>query len=133
VPFRALQLLDDGFTKGGGLFVSNSANCVALTLSIPRKSSLFRLEQFLVVGHERAWLFEFWTKFKREYDYIERNKLHTLEMAELMDFTYQLNTGLLERWSTPIITEFYVMMMNGNAHRWLEKAKVKNPSLVLNK
>ena len=33
MPFRALQLLDDGFSRWrGGLFLSNSANCVALRL-----------------------------------------------------------------------------------------------------
>ena len=75
---------------------------------------------------------EFHVMFQHEYQRIDRQKLHTLEMAELMALTHQLNEGLLKKWTTPIVNDFYVMMKNGQVHRWLEKLKIDNPSLLLN-
>jgi len=87
------------------------------------------LTRFRKIDHLVA---EFQAMFQREYMRIDRQKLHRLEMAELIALTHQLNEGLLKKWTTPIINDFYVMMKNGKIHRWLEKLKIDNPSLLLN-
>lgn len=75
---------------------------------------------------------EFRAMFETEYQRIPRARLHELEMAELMSLAKQLDAGLLKRWSSPIINDFYVMMQNGKVHRWLESSGIENPSLLQN-
>jgi len=75
---------------------------------------------------------EFKSMFQREYQAIPRDQLHTLEMAELMALTKQLDANLLDRWTTPIVNDFYVMIYNGKVNGWLTKAGIENPELVQN-
>lgn len=75
---------------------------------------------------------EFKEMFQREYDKIYRPGLHTLEIAQLLKLHDHLVDKVLYKWQTPIINDFYVMMMNGKVHRWLEKARVENPAMVQN-
>lgn len=60
--------------------------------------------------------------FETEYKSVDRSALHRLSMGELLGLSEQLEEGLLKRWQTPIINDFYVMMYNGKVKRWLEKA-----------
>jgi pyruvate,water dikinase len=79
-----------------------------------------------------ALVAEFKERFRIEYKTIDRTRLHTLEMAELLELLARLRTNLLGNWHTPIINDFYVMMMNGKMHRWIEKCGVENPSILQN-
>ncbi|MCT7357597.1 phosphoenolpyruvate synthase [Thalassolituus pacificus] len=75
---------------------------------------------------------EFRAHFAAEYARVERNKLHSLSMDALISLSRTLDKTLLNNWTTPIVNDFYVMMMNGKVHRWLEKLGVENPALVQN-
>ena len=75
---------------------------------------------------------EFRSMFQREYESINRAQLHTLTIGQLVNESRRLDQRLLENWTTPIVNDFYVMMMNGKVHRWLEKAGIENPEVVQN-
>ncbi len=87
------------------------------------------LSRFIKMG---SLVEEFKTMFQKEYQAIPRDQLHTLEMAELMALAKQLDTNLLDRWTTPIVNDFYVMIYNGKVNDWLTKIGVENPELVQN-
>ncbi len=70
--------------------------------------------------------------FDREYNAFPRRDLHTLEFAELMDWAKRLDDQLLNRWTTPILNDFYVMMSNQKVHQWLEKSGVEGLEAVQN-
>jgi pyruvate,water dikinase len=74
----------------------------------------------------------FRTMFETAYRAIPRNSLHTLEMAELMGLAKQLDEQLLNRWTTPIVNDFYVMIFNGKVNKWLTESGVEQPELVQN-
>lgn len=75
---------------------------------------------------------EFRSMFQKEYESINRAQLHTLTIGQLVNESRRLDQRLLENWTTPIVNDFYVMMMNGKVHRWLEKAGIENPEVVQN-
>jgi len=75
---------------------------------------------------------EFREHFQRQYDGINRSRLHTLEMAELLKLLEDFKANCFGKWQNPIINDFYVMMMNGKVHRWLVKAGIENPAIVQN-
>jgi pyruvate,water dikinase len=75
---------------------------------------------------------EFRDHFQRQYEMVNRPRLHTMEMAELLDLLESLKTHCIGKWQIPIINDFYVMMMNGKVHRWLAKAGIENPAIVQN-
>ncbi len=75
---------------------------------------------------------EFRAFFKKAYDDVNRNQLHCKTIGELIGMSRELDSKLLDRWTTPIINDFYVMMMNGKVHRWLEKAKLENIDVLQN-
>lgn len=75
---------------------------------------------------------EFRELFRKEYDSVDRQTLHTLTIGQLVTESRRLDKSLLENWTTPIVNDFYVMMMNGRVHRWLEKISVENPEVVQN-
>ncbi|MBF0353270.1 MAG: phosphoenolpyruvate synthase [SAR324 cluster bacterium] len=70
--------------------------------------------------------------FKAVYDSIDRKALHRLEIGELMALNQRLFDELISGWTVPIINDFYVMMMNGKVHRWLNRIAVENPAVVQN-
>lgn len=59
------------------------------------------------------------------------NKPTTLKY--LWDEKIALDTNLLNKWSVPIINDFYVMIQNGKVHRMLSKKGVENVELYLSK
>ena len=75
---------------------------------------------------------EFRAMFARQYDSVPRQQLHTYSMDQLIELSRSLDEQLLQRWTTPIVNDFYVMMMNGKVHRWLEKTGIDNIELVQN-
>lgn len=95
---------------------------------------LFRTLFRLMRGFRRIdrLVAEFRAMFAVEYASVDRTRLHALEMAELMELAEKLKNRLMYNWQTPIINDFYVMMMNGRVHRWLEKAGAENVSLLQN-
>ena len=79
-----------------------------------------------------ALVHDFRELFRKEYESIDRASLHTLTIGQLISESRRLDKSLLENWTTPIVNDFYVMMMNGRVHRWLEKIAVENPEVVQN-
>nr|WP_298141813.1 phosphoenolpyruvate synthase [uncultured Pseudomonas sp.] len=75
---------------------------------------------------------EFRQMFEQTYRSIARNELHCLNVGELIEEVRRLDRELLQRWTTPIINDFYVMMMNGRVHRALVAAGISNPELLQN-
>ena len=75
---------------------------------------------------------DFRALFQKEYQSVDRQTLHTLTIGQLISESRRLDKALLENWTTPIVNDFYVMMMNGRVHRWLEKIAVENPEVVQN-
>ena len=75
---------------------------------------------------------EFRAMFDQAYRSVPRDQLHCLTSSELIDQARRLDRELLQRWTTPIVNDFYVMMMNGRVHRALLAAGVANPDLVQN-
>jgi phosphohistidine swiveling domain-containing protein len=75
---------------------------------------------------------EFRDLFQHEYQSIDRQTLHTFTIGQLINESRRLDKSLLENWTTPIVNDFYVMMMNGRVHRWLDKISLENPEVVQN-
>ncbi len=70
--------------------------------------------------------------FEEAYRSIDRKHLHTRTPGELIDEARRLDRDLLQRWTTPILNDFYVMMMNGKVHRTLVQAGFDEPSVLQN-
>lgn len=100
-----------------------------LKLPTMLKALIALLSRFVRMG---SLVEQFKSMFQKEYQAIPRDQLHTLEMAELMALTKQLDTNLLDRWTTPIVNDFYVMIYNGKVNDWLTKVGVENPEIVQN-
>lgn len=74
----------------------------------------------------------FLESFSTHYKTINRNELHKKSFTELIKTTEYLQNNVLLKWETPIINDFFVMMMNGKVHRWLNSIELENPSLYQN-
>lgn len=75
---------------------------------------------------------EFRAFFDAVYKSIPREKLHTLTTGQLIEEARRLDRELLQRWTSPIINDFYVMMMNGRVHRTLVAAGFEQPAVLQN-
>ncbi|MDO8329062.1 MAG: phosphoenolpyruvate synthase [Fluviicoccus sp.] len=75
---------------------------------------------------------EFRALFENAYRSIDRDHLHTRTPGELIDEARRLDRELLQRWTSPIINDFYVMMMNGKVHRTLVEAGFTEPAVLQN-
>lgn len=75
---------------------------------------------------------EFRDLFQKQYQSVNRQTLHTLTIGQLVNESRRLDKSLLENWTTPIVNDFYVMMMNGRVHRWLDKISLENPEVTQN-
>jgi len=75
---------------------------------------------------------DFRALFDRTYQSIRRDQLHTLTPGELIAEARRLDAELLDRWTTPILNDFYVMMMNGRVHNTLVAAGFEQPSVLQN-
>ncbi len=74
----------------------------------------------------------FRSHFETAYRSIPRDRLHTLEFAELKALADQLDERLLRRWTTPILNDFYVMMSNQQVHKMLARAGIEQVEAVQN-
>ncbi|MES2818137.1 MAG: phosphoenolpyruvate synthase [Pseudomonadota bacterium] len=75
---------------------------------------------------------EFRAMFDQAYRSIARDQLHCLSVGELIDEARRLDRELLHRWTSPIVNDFYVMMMNGRVHRALVAAGFEQPEVLQN-
>ena len=75
---------------------------------------------------------EFRAMFDQAYRSVPRDQLHCLTSSELIDQARRLDRELLQRWTTPIVNDFYVMMMNGRVHRALLAAGFDQPEMLQN-
>lgn len=75
---------------------------------------------------------EFFQRFDRCYRFVDRAELHRLSVAELIELCRYLDREMLFHWTTPIMNDFYVMMMNGKVHRQLSRMNLENPSVTQN-
>lgn len=92
--------------------------------------ALFKLTQGFRNMHKLVP--EFRAGFEKNYKRVDRGKLHTKTVGEIIELCKDLDQKLVGQWSTPIINDFYVMMMNGRVHRWLEKAGFEEPATIQN-
>lgn len=93
-------------------------------LALMRLSNGFRKMPVLVA--------QFRVMFDTVYHNIPRKTLHTLTTGELVEKAHYLDRELLQKWTTPIINDFYVMMMNGRVHRTLVEAGFEQPAVLQN-
>ena len=63
----------------------------------------------------------FTKNFTREYKSIDRTDLHRMDITQILNHLGRLRKTVTGEWGTPIINDFYVMMMNGKVKRALEK------------
>ena len=70
--------------------------------------------------------------FEAVYQSVPRRTLHTLTSGELIEQARYLDRELLQKWTSQIINDFYVMMMNGRVHRTLVAAGFEQPSVLQN-
>jgi rifampicin phosphotransferase len=69
--------------------------------------------------------------FRTAYEAVDRPSLHTRSVPELVALSRRLNASMLERWSVPILNDFFVMMMSGRVRRAIARAGFEQPDLVL--
>jgi rifampicin phosphotransferase len=65
---------------------------------------------------------QFRDHFDASYRQVNRRQLHMDSISALLDRSRWLDRTLLQNWTTPIVNDFYVMMMNGRVRRLLEQA-----------
>lgn len=94
-----------------------------LALTLGRLLHRFARIDGLVADFHRA--------FRVAYEAVDRAGLHTRSAAELVDLTRTMRAQMLERWTVPIVNDFFVMMMGGRVRRALERAGVEQPDLAL--
>ena len=101
---------------------------------LKRLPQLLRALFFLVRGFRRMddLVAEFRQMFDDAYQSIDRSRLHMDSVAQLLEKSRWLDRTLLENWTSPIVNDFYVMMMNGRLHRWLEKVGIEHVDAVQN-
>jgi len=75
---------------------------------------------------------EFRQMFDQAYRSLPREQLHCFSVGELIEQVRRLDRELLQRWTTPIINDFYVMMMNGRVHRALVAAGFEQSEVLQN-
>ncbi|WP_187261155.1 PEP/pyruvate-binding domain-containing protein [Pontibacter beigongshangensis] len=75
----------------------------------------------------------FQAHFQKHYHYFYRQQLEALNPEELLKLKKLLDQELLQNWTTPIINDFYVMMMNGRVARHLKKAGLKDTDEFLSR
>lgn len=73
----------------------------------------------------------FHADFRAAYGRVDRATLHERSAAELVDLAGWMREAMLERWTAPIVNDFYVMMMGGRVRRALEQAGIEQPDLTV--
>jgi pyruvate,water dikinase len=101
---------------------------------LARLPQVLRALFFLMRGFRRmpALVQEFRAMFDAAYRGVPRNELHTLTPGQLIEQARTLDREVLQRWTSPIVNDFYVMMMNGRVHRALVAAGFEQPAVLQN-
>lgn len=105
-------------------FRERLAHLPRLTLTLGRLLARFRRIDALVTAFE--------AHFAAVYGRVDRRRLHQHSLTELVELSRMLRRDLLGAWSTPIVNDFFVMMMNGRVHRILERLGLDAPGRLLN-
>ncbi|MET1076637.1 MAG: phosphoenolpyruvate synthase [Pseudomonas sp.] len=105
-----------------------------LAAKLAKLPQVLRALFLLTRGFRRmdALVGEFRAMFDRAYRSVPRDELHCLSVGELIDEVRRLDRELLQRWTSPIVNDFYVMMMNGRVHRCLVAAGLEQPEVLQN-
>lgn len=75
----------------------------------------------------------FQTDFQTHYERFYQRPLSSLSGAELLSEKARLDAGLLQKWTTPIVNDFRVMMSNGRALRQLRRSGLGHPEEFLHR
>ena len=75
----------------------------------------------------------FQEQFEQQYQRFYHLPLNTLSAAELLAEKARLDAALLDQWTTPIINDFRVMMLNGDVARRLRQTGVADPDEFLSR
>lgn len=107
---------------------------LTLAQKIRKMPQMIRALLHLLNGFRRMTrlVVEFKQMFERVYQSIDRSRLHAKSVGELVELSRYLDRELLVNWTTPIINDFYVMMMNGKMHRWLSQAGFEHVDVLQN-
>lgn len=82
-------------------------------------------------GRMDALVETFHLEFREAYEAVNRASFHTRSVPELAALARELQGTMLERWSVPILNDFFVMMMGGRVRRAIRSAGFDQPELVL--
>lgn len=95
---------------------------------------LFKTLFFLLLGFSRIdrLVAEFESMFHRHYQSIDRKTLQRMELHQLQAKIDQIYKVVTQGWATPIINDFFVMMMNGKVRRFLASVGLEDLDLQLN-
>lgn len=107
---------------------------LSLIQKIRKMPQMIRALLHLLNGFRRMsrLVVEFKQMFESVYRSIDRSRLHAKSVGELVELSRYLDRELLVNWTTPIINDFYVMMMNGKMHRWLAQGGFENIDVLQN-
>ena len=91
---------------------------------------LRRIPQLLLTLATLTWKFRginglvrtFNNTFRHHYNKVDRSALQRMDLSEIFDLLEEIRIALIREWDTPIVNDFYVMMMNGRVARGLKKA-----------
>jgi pyruvate,water dikinase len=112
-------------------FVADEVLTLAQRLRrIPRLAwtSVRLLVSFATLDRDAA---RFLARFDAELRSIDRSSLDRRALAELMELLDRLRTECIERWTTPIVNDFHVMMSAGWLRRVVERALDRGTGLDL--
>lgn len=106
----------------------------SLAEKLARLPQVLRALFHLMRGFRRmpALVQEFRAMFDAAYRGVPRAELHTLTPGQLIEQARTLDRKVLQRWTSPIVNDFYVMMMNGRVHRTLVAAGFEQPAVLQN-
>lgn len=76
---------------------------------------------------------DFHSHFKKHYENFYQSLPSPENAAQILERKKLLDKELLQNWTTPIINDFYVMMMNGRVRRKLTKTGFNNPEEFLSR
>ncbi|MBN4077349.1 hypothetical protein JYT19_00390 [Sulfobacillus acidophilus] len=74
---------------------------------------------------------EFTNNFEKSYKEFNRNELKNLTFSQLMQKLEFLRLYFLQKWHTPIVNDFYVMMSMGKLRRVISRSGIKNADETL--
>ena len=72
----------------------------------------------------------FLAHFQQIYSRIDRKSLKEKTYSQLLETIQMLDQELLQKWHTPIVNDFYVMMMVGKLRRQVEKSDLPEPEAI---